>query len=79
MEGTIGEIRMFAGSYAPKDWAFCEGQLIEINSNNILFAIIGTNFGGDGVKTYALPNLQKQAPEGIKYMICVMGQFPMRD
>ena len=70
---------MFAGSYAPRGWAFCEGQLIEINSNNVLFAVIGTNFGGDGIKNFALPNLQKQAPEGTKYMICVMGQFPMRD
>ncbi|MBN2891363.1 MAG: tail fiber protein [Bacteroidales bacterium] len=57
-EAFIGEIRMFAGNYAPRGWAFCEGQLLAINSNTALFSIIGTIYGGDGVSTFALPDLR---------------------
>jgi len=58
----IGEIRIFAGNFAPVDWAFCNGQLISINQNNTLFQLIGTTYGGDGVNNYALPNLQSRVP-----------------
>lgn len=58
----IGEIRMFAGNFAPVDWAFCNGQLIAISDNPTLFQLIGTTYGGDGVNTYALPNLQSRIP-----------------
>ena len=55
---TIGEIAMFAGNFAPRGWAFCSGQLLPINSNQALFSIIGTTYGGDGRTTLALPDLR---------------------
>ena len=58
MEGTIGEIRLFAGNFAPRYWAFCNGQLLAIASNTALFSILGTTYGGNGSTTFALPNLQ---------------------
>lgn len=58
MEGTIGEIRMFAGNFAPRSWAFCDGQLIAISTNTALFSIIGTTYGGDGRTTFALPDMR---------------------
>lgn len=62
MEGTIGEIRGFGGNFAPRNWAFCNGQLIAINQNQALFSIIGTIYGGDGRTTFALPDLRGRAP-----------------
>jgi microcystin-dependent protein len=53
---------MFAGTFAPLDWAFCNGQIIAINENQALFTLIGTTYGGDGVNTFALPNLQSRIP-----------------
>jgi microcystin-dependent protein len=64
MEGTIGEIRMFAANFAPRNWALCQGQLLAIASNNALFAILGTTYGGDGRTTFALPDLRGRAPIG---------------
>jgi microcystin-dependent protein len=61
-EPMIGEIRMFAGSFAPAGWAFCDGQLIPISENDALFTLIGTTYGGDGQSTFALPNLQSRVP-----------------
>jgi microcystin-dependent protein len=58
----IGEIRMFAGTFAPLGWAFCDGQLVAISENDALFALIGTTYGGDGQTTFALPNLQGRIP-----------------
>jgi microcystin-dependent protein len=63
-EPYIGEIRLFAGTYAPKDWAFCNGQLIPIQQNTALFAVIGTTYGGDGKTNFALPNLMGRAAMG---------------
>src|SRR5438270_8706269 len=54
----LGEIRMFAGNFAPRGWAFCNGQLLSIAQNTALFSILGTTYGGDGQQTFALPNLQ---------------------
>jgi microcystin-dependent protein len=56
MEGTIGEIRFFAGNFAPKAWAFCQGQIMPIQANTALFSILGTYYGGNGVNTFALPD-----------------------
>ena len=61
-EPYIGEIRMFAGSFAPAGWMFCSGQLIPISENDALFTVIGTTYGGDGQETFALPNLQSRVP-----------------
>lgn len=58
----IGEIRMFAGNFAPVGWAFCDGSLIPISENDALFNLIGTTYGGDGQNTFALPNLQSRIP-----------------
>jgi microcystin-dependent protein len=64
MEGTVGEIRLFAGSYAPKNWSFCNGVLIAIQSNTALFSILGTNYGGDGSRTFGLPDLRGRVALG---------------
>jgi microcystin-dependent protein len=58
----IGEIRMFAGNFAPAGWALCQGQLLAIAQNDVIFTLIGTTYGGDGVNTFALPNLQSRVP-----------------
>jgi microcystin-dependent protein len=58
----IGEIRMFAGNFAPVGWAFCNGALMDISQNDALFNLIGTTYGGDGQTTFALPNLQSRIP-----------------
>jgi microcystin-dependent protein len=58
----IGEIRMFAGNFAPLGWAFCNGQLLSIAEYDTVFALIGTMYGGDGQSTFALPDLRGRAP-----------------
>lgn len=61
-EPFIGEIRMFGGTYAPRNWAFCNGQMLPISDNQALFAIIGVTYGGDGRNTFALPDLRGRVP-----------------
>lgn len=61
-EPFIAEIRIFAGNFAPRGWAFCDGQLLPVASNTAVFSLIGTTYGGDGRTTTALPNLQGRAP-----------------
>ncbi len=61
-EGFLGEIRMFGGNFAPRSWAFCNGQLLSIAQNTALFSILGTTYGGDGRTTFALPDLRGRAP-----------------
>ena len=58
----VGEIRMFGGNFAPAGWAFCNGTLLPISENEVLFNLIGTTYGGDGEETFALPNLQSRIP-----------------
>jgi microcystin-dependent protein len=58
----VGEIRMFAGNFAPAGWMFCSGQLLPISENETLFNLIGTTYGGDGQSTFALPQLQSRVP-----------------
>ncbi|HYG15941.1 MAG TPA: tail fiber protein [Bacteroidia bacterium] len=78
MEGYIGEIRLFAPNFAPKYWATCDGQTLAINTNQALFAILGTTYGGDGITTFRLPDLrgrtaiQPGQSEGTSYY--VLGQ-----
>lgn len=62
MDAFIGTIIMFAGNFAPRNWAFCNGQLMSISQNTALFSILGTTYGGDGIQTFALPNLQSRMP-----------------
>jgi microcystin-dependent protein len=61
-EPFVAEIRIFAGNFAPRGWAFCNGQLLPVSQNTALFSLIGTTYGGDGRTTTALPNLQGRAP-----------------
>lgn len=61
-EPFIAEIRIFAGNFAPRGWAFCDGQLLPISQNTALFSLIGTTYGGDGRTTTALPDLKGRAP-----------------
>ncbi|MBE9601763.1 phage tail protein [Pedobacter sp. MC2016-24] len=69
MEGTIGEIRIFAANYAPRDWAFCQGQIIQIRNNTALFSILGTTYGGNGTTTFMLPDFRGRVALGV-------GQLP---
>ena len=61
-EPFVAEIRMFPFSFAPKGWAFCDGQLLPISQNTALFSLLGTTYGGNGQSTFALPDLQGNAP-----------------
>ena len=61
-EPYVGEIRMFAGNFAPNGWMFCEGQSLPISENEVLFQLIGTTYGGDGQETFNLPNLASRVP-----------------
>ncbi len=58
----VGEIRMFAGNFAPRDWAFCDGQLLDVSGNDALFSLLGTIYGGDGRTTFGLPDLRGRLP-----------------
>lgn len=60
-DAYIGEIRIFAGNFAPRGWALCNGQLLPISQNTALFSILGVQYGGDGKNTFALPNLMGKA------------------
>ncbi|PTM08595.1 MAG: phage tail protein [Bacteroidetes bacterium] len=64
MEGTIGEIRLFGGNFAPRNWSFCNGQLLAIASNTALFSVLGTTYGGDGRTTFGLPDLRGRVAIG---------------
>lgn len=61
-EPYVGEIRMFAGNFAPRGWAFCDGQLLAVSQNDALFSLLGTIYGGDGRTTFALPDLRGRIP-----------------
>lgn len=63
-EPFIGQITMFGGNFAPRGWAFCDGQLLPISQNTALFSILGTTYGGDGRTTFGLPDLRGRVPMG---------------
>ncbi|MFJ7696752.1 phage tail protein [Lysinibacillus fusiformis] len=81
MEPYVGEIRLFAGNYAPQGWSLCNGQLLSIGGNEVLYSLIGTTYGGDGHTTFALPNFQSRvvvhqgqnSENGSNYVIGQMG------
>lgn len=89
MEGYIGEVREFAGHFAPRYWASCDGQILKIQIYTALFSILGTTYGGDGVTTFALPDLRPTNEHGTKVhgweigqpskIICIQGIYPDRD
>lgn len=64
MDAYLGEIRMFAGPYAPENWSFCDGSHVTISGNETLYSLIGTTYGGDGVTDFALPDLRSRVPIG---------------
>ena len=75
----VGEIRMFGGNFAPVNWAYCNGALIAISQNEVLYTLIGTTYGGDGVNTFGLPDLRGRTPvhqgTGLGLSTCVLGQL----
>lgn len=64
MDCFVSEIRVFAGTYAPQNWHFCDGSLLQVSENQALFALIGTTYGGDGQATFAVPDLRGRLPIG---------------
>jgi microcystin-dependent protein len=62
MDPFVAEIRIFPFNFAPKGWAFCDGQLLPLSQNTALFSLLGTTYGGDGKSNFALPNMQGNAP-----------------
>ena len=76
-EPFLGEIRPFSFGHAPRGWATCDGQLLPINQNQALFALLGTMYGGDGRTTFALPNLSGCEPNpNSRYYIAIQGLYP---
>lgn len=73
VEAYLGEVRIFGGDRIPEGWAKCEGQVMSINDNTALFAVLGTKYGGDGRTTFALPDLRDRNPT---HMIALNGVFP---
>lgn len=77
-EPYVGEIRLFAGNFAPVGWAFCDGSMLSIAENEVLFNLIGTTYGGDGQTTFALPDMRGRVPlhqgTGLNLSPRVMGQ-----
>jgi microcystin-dependent protein len=85
----IGEIRIFCGNFAPSGWMFCEGQILAISENDTLFQLIGTTYGGDGVSTFALPDLRGRIPvhqgpsyplaqrDGVESVALTIAQLPV--
>lgn len=81
MEQLIGQIAIFPWDWAPRYWAKCDGQLLQIRNNQALYALIGHEFGGDGYNTFALPKLPPIKVEGggdLAYYIALQGIFPSR-
>ncbi|CAM1334958.1 phage tail protein [Tenacibaculum aestuariivivum] len=64
-EAMLGEVKMFAGSFAPRGWVFCDGQLMDISQNTALYSLLGTIYGGDGRTTFGIPDLRGRVPMGV--------------
>jgi microcystin-dependent protein len=82
MDEYLGIVKLFAGNFAPRGWAYCDGQLLSLSQNTALFSLLGTTYGGDGVSTFALPKLEsvKSGKDAeIKYIICLEGMYPTRE
>lgn len=79
-KGMLAEVRIFAGTFAPRNWSYCEGQLLNSNQNTALFSILGTTYGGNGHTTFALPDLREAEKNlgGARYIICIQGVYPSR-
>jgi len=77
----LGEITIFSSNFAPRGYAFCEGQLLNISQNAALYSLLGTKYGGDGRVTFALPNLKagEKLLNGSRYIISLQGIYPPRN
>jgi microcystin-dependent protein len=79
MENYVGELRIFAGNYAPQDWHLCDGSLLPISQYEVLYTLLGTTFGGDGQTTFGLPDLRGRVPihkgNGAALTPVTLGQF----
>lgn len=64
MDEYVGIVKLFAGNFAPQGWFFCQGQLLSISQYQVLFSLLGTTYGGDGIQTFALPDLRSSVPLG---------------
>lgn len=80
METFIGQMELFPYGFAPYQWALCDGRLLSINDNQVLYSLLGTRFGGDGVTTFALPDLKNAAigPYN-RYYMALQGMYPSRN
>ena len=79
MDPFVAEIRIFPFNFAPKGWAFCDGQVMPLSQNTALFSLLGTNFGGDGQTNFALPDLRDKEPTpNTHYCIALQGIYPSR-
>jgi microcystin-dependent protein len=76
VECTLGSILLNASGQYPSNYSPADGKLVPINVFTALFALIGTNYGGNGTTTFALPDLRSAAPNNTQYLICVFGVFP---
>lgn len=80
-EGTIGEVRVFAGQFAPRGWSFCDGSTLPIADNEALYSILGNQYGGNGQTNFQLPNLAPLFESDgdktpLRYVICKEGYYP---
>ena len=80
MEPLLGSILLVPYNFTPTGWLACNGQLLQINQYQALFALLGTTYGGDGRATFALPNLDASSlQQGLQYIIAIQGVFPSRN
>ena len=70
------EIALFAFDVIPENWVHCDGRIIAVEDNYVLFSIVGNNFGGDGEHTFGIPDLRDREPKGMKYCIATNGMYP---
>jgi Microcystin-dependent protein len=79
-EPALGEIQLFAFSFAVTNYVICSGQILTISSNQALFSVIGITYGGNGTTTFALPNMLGMEPlKGMTYQIAIYGDYPQRN
>lgn len=78
-ETFLGQVELFPYTFIPQGWMSCEGQLLQIQAYAALFSLIGNTYGGDGMSTFAVPNLKGKAPDAhMNYCIALQGSFPPR-
>lgn len=83
MDGYIAEIRLWAGTFVPKYWAYCDGQTLKIQGYEALYSLIGNQYGGNGMTEFCLPKLAAPVPQNgtnttLRYIICTQGEYPQR-